>query len=112
MRNNVKKKDVKDKPENKVDHCWTFLPTHLASIFPSLRGVSILDNSESIKHSMLVFKISQLAINVKLILIQVAIIFWQYLTAALPVDKKWKEPCQRVETVHQKLPVTLLDVNV
>ena len=101
-------KDVKDKPGNFVE---LFSSTHLASIFPSLRGVSILDNSESIKHSMLVFKIAQLAINVKLILIQVAIIFWQYLTAALPVDKKWKEPRQRVETVHQKLPVTVLNVN-
>ena len=32
-------------------------------------------------------------------------------TAAVQVDKKWKEPRQSVETVHQKLPVTLLDVN-
>ena len=89
-----------------------FSSTHLASIFPSLRGVSILDNSESMKHSMLVFKIAKFAINVKLILVQVAIIFDNNLTAALPVDKTWKEPCQRVETVHKKLPVTLLDVKV
>ena len=59
MRKNVKK-DVKDKPGNIVE---LFSSTHLASILPSLRGVSILDNSESIKQSMLVFKIAQLAIN-------------------------------------------------